>query len=764
MNKQKLPQQANPISPERTAVAPYNFVPLPDQVVPAEQQCAIDQSVYHADRHTGHIACTLTTETPLYVRCALTTAQFQRAEEEKRPEHLDKQQDWRQLVKNTPDFFYTANVETPVIPGSSLRGMLRALVEIVSYGKMTRVTNEHLFFRTVDDTSIGTAYGQRMTGKVRGGWLTFNGHEATIEEVLVYKIPRTLLNKAFSDSLYDGNAPNLRPNWQMQQHAIFIKIDLNRQVGANSFGLATDVQLVNPHDPNWIEGTLVISGDMPEKKHEFVFVKKSQFETWSVNMETVRRFHGDDQITLWQRNAFPKDRPSQANRQRNGMLPQGTPEPVFFLLSDENPQAVIFFGRASMFRLPYLRSPYDFIPTLQHSSESDLAEALFGHVATNEIDIRTPIAGRISVSDATYQSYEAQLWLADSRTTTITPHILSGPKPTSFQHYLVQDKVNGQPRAQNPKHLSHYDSTPSQATLRGHKLYWHKQNVTRADIEETNSVRYNDTQHTQLRPISRGVTFSFTIHFENLSKVELGALLWVLRLCNDMYTSDKNGPYRFKLGMGKPLGLGTVKITTKAIKTLLFKQRYTTLLDDIGWNTGETDLPDEIYIASLAQFEQHVMKHSDEEARGYNQLTDTLRIRCLLALLRWSEVNNQQTKYMSLRQFKHRPVLPTPLGVIGEKPPQPNEADVKKKPVFEANAKPIETRMQGTITQIADSDHCGRITSVEGTNYEYLVDDIIGTPPIAGQNVLFRPGKKKVNRGKDKKNINWAYDVEVKAS
>jgi CRISPR-associated protein (TIGR03986 family) len=698
----------------------------------------------------------------LYIRCALTTEQFRRAEAEKRPEHLDDQRDWRQLAKNTPDFFYTTNMETPVIPGSSLRGMLRALVEIVSYSKMSRVTKERLFFRTVDDSSLGASYGKRMTGQVRGGWLTLSGREANIEEVLVYKVPRTLLNILFPNGIYDGRPPNYRPKWAVQQHSVFIKIASHRKADANSFGLVTEIRRDNPNSSDWLEGTLVITGDIPGKEHEFVFVKSSQHRQWAVNEETVRRFHDDDQITLWQRNAFPKHKPFSANRQRNGMLPRDAPEPVFFLVSDENPQAVIFFGRAGMFRLPYLRSPYDFISEIQRFSESDLAEMLFGHVAINDIDTRTPIAGRISVSDATYVSHENQLWLAGSRATTLTPHILSGPKPTSFQHYLVQDKVNGQPRAQNRKRLSHYDSSTSQTTLRGHKLYWHKQSVTREDVEDAAFVNANDTQHTQFRPINTGVTFSFTIHFENLSKIEFGALLWVLRLCDDNHTAKKDGPYRLKIGMAKPLGMGTIKLTTTVIKQITHEQRYTKLLDESNWVTGEIDLPQELQDASIRDFEQYVLELSGEQARGYDNLAGTLRMRCLLALLRWPGPIPQQTIGMELSTFRYRPVLPTPLGVIGEAPPQPVLSQgFENRQSEPANITPVETRMRGTITQTATSSRPGRITSAQGVNYEYDIDDIIGAITGEEQSVLFRPGKKKMPRGKDKKNVNWAYDVEA---
>ncbi|RIK14881.1 MAG: TIGR03986 family CRISPR-associated RAMP protein, partial [Chloroflexi bacterium] len=125
----------------RTASAPYNFVPLPEVVVTAvSSPNDLPSHNTYADekfKHTGYFDVTLTTRSPLYVRAALTLEQFGNQERGDEPKD-----DFRALAKNTPDFFYTRKKEAPVIPGSSLRGMLRALLEIVSYGKMTRVSDK----------------------------------------------------------------------------------------------------------------------------------------------------------------------------------------------------------------------------------------------------------------------------------------------------------------------------------------------------------------------------------------------------------------------------------------------------------------------------------------------------------------------------------------------------------------------------------------------------------------------------------------------
>ena len=110
---------------QRRAIAPYNFVELPEQIVPAQQPLP-EGDRYYTHLHTGRIDCTLTTESPLYIRCGLTPEQFKEAKE----------------AKDLPEFFYLdPETKKPVLPGSSLRGMLRILVEIASFSKIEQVSD-----------------------------------------------------------------------------------------------------------------------------------------------------------------------------------------------------------------------------------------------------------------------------------------------------------------------------------------------------------------------------------------------------------------------------------------------------------------------------------------------------------------------------------------------------------------------------------------------------------------------------------------------
>ncbi|HEY9612495.1 MAG TPA: hypothetical protein V6C93_24285, partial [Allocoleopsis sp.] len=74
-----IPKHIDQVQDERRAVAPYNFVELPEIIVPAEplpaNNCYHEYSEHKDNevntlkikRHTGKIECTITTSSPLYI-------------------------------------------------------------------------------------------------------------------------------------------------------------------------------------------------------------------------------------------------------------------------------------------------------------------------------------------------------------------------------------------------------------------------------------------------------------------------------------------------------------------------------------------------------------------------------------------------------------------------------------------------------------------------------------------------------------------------
>jgi CRISPR-associated protein (TIGR03986 family) len=656
-------------------------VPLPETVV-----AAVDDAKklpwhdrYYPDRRTGHFDVTLTTRSPLYVRCPFRLEDFLRQERGD-----DAGRPFAEQVKNTPHFFHTGDPAHPVIPGSSLRGMLRALLEIVSYGKVDHVTDRQLFFRTVDDTAVGRYYRSRMAGKVESGFLRRHGDGYVIRVCSRARVYRDQLGR-----IYDGRGPNQTPRWNGQPHQwmpVWVHVRPGRP------GLDPVVEEIRyQHQPNLEEGRLVITGDVPRKKKEFVFLLPDpKAEEIPVPEEILERFHDDDQITQWQGSAFPHDRPQNGCRPRDGMIrqnPADPGDPVFFLRENGG---LTFFGRAMMFRLPYQQCPAGLVPPeLQQQDVIDYAEAMFGYTKgrqgkAKQGDPERAYAGRVFVTDAVLAEQQMNIWLETEPT---VPRILASPKATAFQHYLTQQEPNNRDR------LDHYGSPPERTTLRGHKLYWHQGERTAAElrpepgspgVDEQGNIEPQSTQHTRFRPVRAGVRFQFRLHFENLSDEELGALCWVLHPLGDAAKD-----YCHSLGMGKPLGMGAVKLEA-TLHLCDRPKRYGSLFEGDGWQTGlagpvET-LSDRAALERRTRpFEQGLLETLNPQP-PCEHLFGLKRIAMLLKLLEWpgfppdlalrpdnrylAREERPNTRYMAVQlpgisggdrnEYRGRPVLPDP--------------------------------------------------------------------------------------------------------
>ena len=486
----------DPTGEDRTAHAPYNFVQLPAAVAKPIDAPA-DQDRYYVDhgnsesnaaRHTGHLECVLTTASPLYTRCGIALENLQTA----------LAQGKEAQAKDLADFLTNPATLEPMIAGSSIRGMLRTLVEIVGHGKMTNVTERQLFYRTMDDSNVGRTYGQRVRDKIRGGIFHTDGQRYWIETCMVGRIDRNDLQEAITNGrqFYDGRRPNLVPQWRHQHSEIWVKTHPQAAEDLCRFRPVSEVsRRANSATPQ--KGILVLTGDIPKKKKEFVFIRGS-YGRVEVAEKDYRRFHDDDQLSQWQEKAFPTDQPTANARQRPGYLANG--EPVFYLCDEDN--RVIFFGRAGHFRLPYKQSPLAMVPpALRSRTEKDLdiAEAIFGYVdLADEQGKETARGGRVFVCDARLQGATHDIWHDE-----IHPQVLSSPKPTSIQLYLTQKYPDF------AKELFHYDSSAdTETTLRGHKLYWHKGDVSINQIQEKpERVAKFPKQYTRIRPIKSGVRF-----------------------------------------------------------------------------------------------------------------------------------------------------------------------------------------------------------------------------------------------------------------
>ena len=654
------PEHVDPKKEERRSKAPYNFIPLPKAVLRAPEWSSENLPAQHdryiPGRYTGWIDVTVRAETPLFIRCAPAV---QQADDSDPKTNIHRRQ-----------FFHRGDESRPVIPGSSMRGMIRTLAEIVSYSKIQDVSRTRLVYRAVGDpSSLGEAYREKTLGpnqskspdkemcfeypigRLKGGYLEREGSQWFIRPAQVHE-GESFVHVDYEDvkSIIDGQGRQLvhdiyvlpaKRNWSDRGLRGTKRLFLNLAIAQ---GVSFESQ------NGYVHAKLVESGDMPGGSHP----KHMHCAIYDPDLEAKRIRIPFDLWTLYQEDLAI----SRGEHTETRHLCRSK-DPLFYLLDDNG--ELVFFGPTKFFRFPYHHTVESYVPEcLKHPDDIDLAEAIFGTVRSRGNSANPEslsIKGRVFFEDIIWDGQDGDPFLPGS--SDRTPRILSSPKPTAFQHYLVQPEPNDRLK------LRHYDSGPGATEIRGHKLYWHKRGVRETDMFEDRVITdTNDKQHTVIRPVRPGTSFKGRIRFENLSDIELGLLLSAINLPPSM---------RHKLGMGKPYGMGTVK-TVGTLRLVDHESRYKRVCTDDGnlelglkGNSETTRLGE----ACLRAFNNLIRAHDEERVPGNDDGTmwSIPRIAQLRKMLEWNDAPLcAETEYVGLDKagatwWRQRRVLPAPGSV-----------------------------------------------------------------------------------------------------
>lgn len=619
-NTKQYQQNQQNIKDMPVAKAPYNFVPLNNSVVEAEQIPDFDK--YHSDRYTGCIEIELKTLTPLYIR------------------NSDKD-------KDKDKEFFNVNGKY-MISGSSLRGLIRTMVEIMSFGKFGFFNDERLYYRAVGDTSsLGKDYRGKLLDKnnnynykFKVGILKKENNKYVIypskiiQDTQIYRINFKHVPSNIRLSEFEFKEIYFKPE-KSTNHTHYRKSNNPRIPYQLNYALLNSVSLEQSNQHHQ-KGYIISSGGMNNKHMHWVINEEDTSQPLLILSEDVV-------------NSYKNDKLRKKEFDLLSMLNEHKKVPCFYILNKKN--EVEAFGHTGLFRLPYEKTIGEHIPKeLKDANKTDLAEAIFGK--------ESHWASRVFFEDAILIDNSE-----DSFYQPTSPKILSGPKPTTFQHYVEQ------PENATSENINHWNSN---ANIRGYKLYWHRKTSNNLSDEYSwnEGKVINDTQHTVIRPVKEQKTFTDRIRFENLSEVELGALLFAL---------DLPANCAHKLGMGKPLGLGSVKISIKNLFISDRENSYKKLFENNSWFLPQkgNKTKDDFKVS----FEQYVLQNLHEKDKSNaKKLWDTPRMIKLQKLLDWSNTEisgwNEKTRYMEIEyknvtgkkenEFKKRPVLPSPTEYVKE--------------------------------------------------------------------------------------------------
>jgi hypothetical protein len=743
--------------PSRHSTAPYNFVPLPDGTLERREPLPRHDQ---ADRLSGTLTYTVTALTPLYTRAAVPLG--------------GKDAD-------AESFFHHGDKEQPVLPGSTMRGMVRALLGVLASGRLGPVKDRRLFFRSFSGP-MKELYQRRFVedaGKQTGADGRFQAYrtrsqpaflvrrddseEVVLEPCYEVRVSRRLLQSL--GALYQAAAGEAggRSRFQipsgLQYRRVWVQVEsvepewspVKGREGRTSMYLwrrmVKALSATEEVGPGWKQGWLVITGDMKTKRTEVVFVPRDAPRPRVLPPRVLEEANDlDDQISYWQRAAFPNDGLGERG-ELHPLQTNGLPGlPVWFL---EEGDEITAIGRAQNFRIPYKRRTSALQPQ-EPSEPVDLVEGLFGRVRPQRRELPPPgpereqaldamagvlraapgvtgaavrlragelvvyVAGQVDPRDlrellersAHVRDWpvperwwvgaelpeEAELarlptqsvpsrwpdqikgrvrfgdlrcterspWLADApghrNRGYRVPQILASPKPTAFQNYLVQRQDT------DLRDLEHYDREKGE--LRGTKMYWHRKLT---DQEMFRATQSPGTQGTVLRPVRPGSRFCGEVRFDQLDPAELGGLLHAMQL---------PGGLAHRLGAGKPLGLGSVRLEITGISLCDRAARYRSWEPRAGWGTAlKVDAPEVEPFREA--FRELVVAHARREGGSLPRpaedasVWDLPRARVLATLLAWDAAPApSKTRYVTFDKgddliWRNRHVLPAPHQVVG---------------------------------------------------------------------------------------------------
>ena len=602
---------------------PYNFVsisPRPKAGTPLGDGRPPGHGRYHEDRWHGSIPVTITVRTPLLIPDHTTAALRQTDSRDTPP--LDVRTDHQ---------------ERPVLAGSAVKGMLRSAYEAVTNSRFgVFIGDRPLAIRANANDALKLRPAHVVVGKDRLTlrWLASlrpNPPQNGVYPQTAVWVPITLLNKAGAKHGDTVEAWMHLFRWTGGRRTAYVWRASEIAVTGKMLSAQGDEQSVRsrkltPVNRPAVRVTAIVHrthGRFPakpgagQKKHdERLFVTKV-IDTQHATPEFHNTALTDELSASWRRviDSFAAAHETEpdltssygtyvTDPQRWRVLRPG--HTCYVEISSDRTngktaETITALLPAMIGRRPFPGTPGGNLPNEHHPpsalGELSPADRVFGWVRQLDgqaVERREPglaYRGHLRIEPGNEQPGANSI---DRSFTPLRLTTLNSPKPEQFLFYLGDKKgqpLDGAAKQANRGYRVEHNG-PSKR-LRGRKVYlthrdvvgdknyWTPSDETSApqlangkyreyEAPEGSSDKLVTTISSWVRP---GTTFHYTIRFDNLNDLELGALLWLLTLDDDCH---------HKIGLGKPLGFGAVDVRADLSTANVFsgdamRERYRSL-------------------------------------------------------------------------------------------------------------------------------------------------------------------------------------------
>jgi CRISPR-associated protein (TIGR03986 family) len=532
---------------DRAGRAPYNFVPLPTRPKWYHAPPPRDRFYLEPERYSGHIDLEITALSRFYIRGMRTIQEF--------TEDSAKERNKQRVQRPLP---FTTCEGQVTIPGSSLRGMVRTMVEILGASPLDPINSDHqLFYRAVaadDSPRMGSfdpnavAYKKRLSAGggrhddparpiARAGYVTGSAGAWTItpaQDPGWYRVETTVLDEA--DAYHNEARPPV-PIW--------FEAPPKEEVGEyhNHRGTFYKLRIVRKISRQPVQGYQC--GQLV--RSEFM---KGKYMQWIVGPK------GNGKVTMDRQDVdaylFDAQRHSDAPQKFSDAAEH---VPCFYVTwKDFSGREHVSIGHTGYFRLPYEKLVGMANPCGREQGEQrwDLAQAIFGRTRRSSgTNKRSGAATRVFFEDAT---------AVNAKLSQEIDVVLGSPKLTTYENYLRQEDNSiensihwdGQCKLEEEKPVVR---NPDKAVVRGWKGYMHRgDDAPFQKVGDDPRQKDQSKVSTKFVPCAKDTALTSRIRFTSLDPVELGALLTALDLPDN---------HAHKIGMAKSLGFGSIRVATR---------------------------------------------------------------------------------------------------------------------------------------------------------------------------------------------------------
>lgn len=418
------------------------------------------------------------------------------------------------------EFYRTAQGDYAV-PGSSLRGVIRHNIQILGFDTVQQDIHDYsIMFRNMASSSDAIA-------SAKGYY----------HDILDIKQSRPKNGKPFSraENAKSGYVCKEKEGYAIYPSvAKYLRVPLsqlsskekNRYFHSETLQYKGDGKgkegILFQKEPveGYQRGIFFCTGKSPQENAKYIFPEMDrEAKALSVTEEDILAY----QMDYERRIRVDHDKAST----EFWKLPQeGEEKPVFYVELEGR----CYFGMSQFLRIPHKGSIFDGLPKEHKKKKLTFVEQILGRPEEQD---RESLPSKVFFEDAITENPKEYGQF---------PVILGEPIPSFSPSYVQEGK--------------HYSSPDFQ--LSGFKEYWLK------DFEKP-PVPGKLNPASILCPLDKGSKFTGKIRFQNLSQEEFGLLLWAVELEDGC---------RQSIGMGKPLGMGRVKLDITQVKVFDFARMY----------------------------------------------------------------------------------------------------------------------------------------------------------------------------------------------